>query len=227
MKTALAITLILYSTVGAFAQGTVHFSNNALYLISEEVLLDPQPATASLEYGLFYGIGESTSLTLLTAQFGVNSTTGAGLIASPADSRSALSLVGIPGTTPNETDVWLQMAGWSAIYGTDYVAAHNAFLAFNTSAWWGQSAIANISAGLGATLGPGAQIWTSASNTTGTLIPAFVVYVHTPEPTVLALVALSAAIVMVRTTRLRRQSETKELGIDGRFTCAEAEQGWR
>jgi hypothetical protein len=205
MKKALAITLMLCSTFGAFPQGTVRFSNGALSLISEVELVDPPPVSTTrfLAYGLFYGIGESTSLTLLTSQLGVSSTTGAGLIASPADSVSALNLVGIPGTTPGETDVWLQMAGWSAIYGTDYVAAHNAYLAFNGNNWWGQSAIANITAGLGGTLGPGAPIWASASNTTGTLIPAFLEYGGIPEPAVLALVGLGAAIVMVRTVRRR------------------------
>jgi hypothetical protein len=219
MKTILAATLIACSALAAFGQGTVVFSNGTLYRISTAGGLDytnaapgtlgPAPTSFAFEYGLFYGIGQSTSLTFLTSQFGVSSTTGAGLIASPADSQTRLTLVSIPGTSPGETDVWLQMAAWSASFGTDYIAAHNQFLAFftnfYTSPWWGQSKIANITAGLGGTTGPGAVIWGAGSNTTGTVIPAFLILNFVPEPTVLALVALSAAIVMVRTARLRRQ----------------------
>jgi hypothetical protein len=215
MKKTLAATLIACSALAAFGQGTVVFSNNSLYRISTAFGLDyssnavpgtlaPAPTSVALEYGLFYGIGESTSLTLLTSQFGVSSTTGAGLIASPIDSQTLLNLVSIPGTSPGETDVWLQVAVWSSIYGTNYVAAHNAFLAGNYKFYWGQSAIATITAGLGRTSGPGAVIWTFSTNTTGTLIPAFVLLnYYVPEPTVLALVGLSAAIVMVRTARRR------------------------
>jgi hypothetical protein len=213
MKKTLAATLIACSALVAFGQGTVTFSNNSLYRISTAFGLDyssnavpgtlaPAPTSVALEYGLFYGIGESTSLTLLTSQFGVSSSTGDGLIASPADSQTPLTLVSIPGTSPGETDVWLQMAAWSASFGTDYIAAHNAFLAgitnFYTSTWWGQSKIANITAGLGATTGPGAAIWTFSSNTTGTVIPAFVLVQLIPEPTLLALVALSTTMVMAR-----------------------------
>ena len=209
MKTILAATLIACSALAAFGQGTVIFSNGALYRIStgdpgivSSPPVNPVPTSVTLEYGLFYGIGESTSLTLLTSQFGVSSSTGAGLIASPADSVSPLFLVPIPGTSPNETDVWLQVAAWSAVFGTNYIAAHYFFLAGNISAWWGQSAIANITLGLGATLGPGAAIWTSSTNTSGTAIPAFFVNLPLiPEPGPLALVGLSAAIVMVRTAR--------------------------
>ena len=117
MKTILAATLVACSALVACGQGTVAFSNGTLYRISGGALnysnlppsIEPAPTSLSLEYGLFYGIGESTSLTLLTSQFGVSSTTGNGLIANPADSVSPLTVVGIPGTTPGETDIWLQV----------------------------------------------------------------------------------------------------------------------
>ena len=211
MKKTLAATLIACSALAAFGQGTVSFSNGALYRIStgdpgmvSSPPVNPVPTSVTLEYGLFYGIGESTSLTLLTSQFGVSSSTGAGLIASSADSVSPLFLVPIPGTSPNETDVWLQVAAWSAVFGTNYIAAHYFFLAGNISAWWGQSAIANITLGLGATLGPGAVIWTFSTNTSGTVIPAFVV-VYLPEPAALALVALATAMLVAR-RRFRRRA---------------------
>ena len=122
MKKTLAATLIACSALVACGQGTVAFSNGALTRISSEVPGFGGPVAitnGSYDFGLFYGIGQSTSLTLLTSQFGVSSTTGVGLIASPADSKSALTTVGIPGTTPFETDVWIQMECWSAAYGTD------------------------------------------------------------------------------------------------------------
>ena len=214
MKTTLTTSLLLCSALGAFGQGTVDFSNGFLYRISTAVpgsLLPPTPVPTTpglIEYGLFFGIGQSTSLTLLTSQFGVNSTSVAGLIASPADSRTALTLVPIPGTSPNEKDVWFRMAGWSASFGTDFVAAHNAFLAGNTIAWWGQSAIANITDGLGATIGPGAAIWTFSTNTSGTVMPAFILY-NIPEPAALALFALSVSMVMGR--RCFRASSARTL----------------
>jgi hypothetical protein len=208
MKTILAATLIACSALAAFGQGTVIFSNGTLYRISTggsgivspaNGPPNPVPTAVALEYGLFYGIGESTSLTLLTSQFGVSSSTGAGLIASPADRVSPLNLIQIPGTSPGETDVWLQVAGWSAVFGTNYIAAHYSFLASIYTTYWGQSAIVNITAGLGGTLGPGAVIWTFSTSTSGTAIPAF--FVNTPiipEPGPLALVALSATMVTAR-----------------------------
>jgi hypothetical protein len=213
MKRTLTTSLFLCCALAAFGQGTVTFSNGTLHRLSTARTWDytngvpgvlaPFPTSLSLEFGLFYGIGESTSLTLLTSQFGVSSSTGVGLIASPADSQTPLTLVSIPGTSPGETDVWLQVAGWSAAYGTDYIAARNAFLALNTSAWWGQSAIANITLGLGATLGPGAVIWTFSTNTSRTVIPAVLV-ATVPEPATLALVALATAMLVARQALSRR-----------------------
>jgi hypothetical protein len=100
-------------------------------------------------------------------------------------------------------EVWLQMAAWSAAYGTDYVSAHNAF-ANGILTWWGQSAIANITLGLGPTLGPGAVIWTFSTNTSGTVIPAVLV-ATVPEPATLALVALATAMLVAR-RRFRRRA---------------------
>jgi hypothetical protein len=118
-KTIVAI-LLLGSAVAAFVQGTVQFSNGAFnrvsYLAEAGVTTAPVPTTPGLiSYGLFYGIGESTSLTLLTSQFGANSTVTAGVIASPVDNPTPLYVVAIPGTYGNEADVYLQMAGWSGL----------------------------------------------------------------------------------------------------------------
>jgi hypothetical protein len=213
----------LFLTIGLVAagslaqgQGTVSFSNLSLYRNSTAQTLSfgsptyspsnavpvsgtiaQSPTSLSLEYGLFYGIGQNTSLALLTAQFGVNSSTGNGLIASPADSLTPLNLVGIPGTQPNETDVWLQVRAWSSTFGTDWVLARNSFEQGNKSTFYGDSKIANITLGLGAATGPGAAIWTFSSNTTGTVIPAFVIFNPVPEPTSFALAGLGAATLLI------------------------------
>ena len=192
----------------AFGQGTVQFSNGTLYRLSTAQTPDAGvtttnkaqvPITAGLiEYGLFYGIGESTSLTLLTGQYGVNSTTGLGLIASPTDGHSALTLVGIPGTSGGETDVFAQMVAWAGQYGTDYATAKNHYLAGDTTSFWGQSAIVNLP-GLGATTGPGAIIWQSSTGTNPKLFNAFAILQPTtvPEPATFALAGLGAAALMI------------------------------
>jgi hypothetical protein len=111
MKRTLATILLLCSALAAFGQGTVVFSSGTLYRISTAEgysnavpgTIAQAPWSVALDYGLFYGVGESTSLTLLTSQFGVSSTTGDGLIASPADSQTPLTLVSILGTSPGDT----------------------------------------------------------------------------------------------------------------------------
>jgi hypothetical protein len=218
MKKTLAATLLSCSALVAFGQGTVAFSNPLLCRISTGQSPDlgttaPVPTTPGfLEYGLFYGIGQSTSLTLLTAQFGVNSTSVAGLIASPADSKTPLTVVPIPGTNPNETDVWLQVKAWSAFYGTDWVAARAAWDVYGSGTsgvTYGESRVANITAGLGASVGPGAVIWGAASNTSGTVIPAFVL-VPAPEPAGLALGALGGVLVGGRIWRTKYQRDRRD-----------------
>jgi hypothetical protein len=54
---------------------------------------------------LFYGIGQSTSLTFDTAAYGVNSTSVAGIIANPLNDYGTLSAFPIPGTYYKEADV--------------------------------------------------------------------------------------------------------------------------
>lgn len=204
----------LFLTIGlvsagslAFGQGTVFFSNSSLTRISTASTSDLQtpsspaaqaPSSLGLEYGLFFGLGESTSLALLTSQFAVNSSTGNGLIADPADHVSQLKLVAITGSNGGETDAWLQVKAWSASFGTDWVAAQTSFNSGAATTYYGVSKIANITLGLGATAGPGANIWGAGSSTTGTVIPAFdVLLPNVPEPSSFALAGLGAAAMMI------------------------------
>jgi hypothetical protein len=145
-----------------------------------------------INYGLFYGIGQSTSLTMLAYPIGVNSTVNAGLIASPMDSKSSMTSVPLPGTTPNESDVWLQVKGWDASFGTDWQAARESYF----GAYFGETDVRNIFP-LGPTLGPGALIWQSASGTNAHLLNPFTLYAIIPEPSSAALAGLGAAALMI------------------------------
>jgi len=207
MKRILVPTVLLCSALLALGQGTVQFSNPALYRISTDWVADglgylsaPVPTTPGLiTYGLFYGLGQSTSLTLLTSQMGANSTVTAGVIASSTDSSTFLGTVPIPGTQSNESDVWVQFAGWSAAYGTNYVAAHMAFVSGGTAAYWGTSRIVNVQA-LGPTSGPGVLIWTSSTGTNPQYLQAFTIF-FIPEPSALALAGLAAFVLVARKRR--------------------------
>lgn len=220
----LLITLALVGTVAvAYGQGYVNFQNGTLYKISTAnagtagVQANPasgavMPTTAgSFDFGLFYGIGGTSSMALLDATsgnavfYGVNSTSAAGIIGSSADNKSGFS-VGIPGTTVGETDVWFAYAGWSASYGSGlsgYNAAKAAFQAGSTGVFFGESDMQNskIFANTLA-LGPSASpinIWTYATGTNPKLVQAFILYdnVVIPEPTTLALAGLGAAAMLI------------------------------
>ena len=153
MQKTFVMVLLLCSAVAAFAQGTVYFSNNLFTKVSFAYGIGAVPTTAGLiNYGLFYGIGESTSLTFLTTSLGVNSIVIAGEIASSLDGVSPIHSLAIPGTQPNETDVWVQVAGWTASFGTDWRTAEAAAAAMN--GWFGETGVINVGA-LGPTTGPG------------------------------------------------------------------------
>jgi hypothetical protein len=204
-KLLLTIGLVTAGSM-AFGQGTVQFSNGTLYKLSTAQTTDlatpsgplaVSPITSGMEFALFYGIGESTSLTLLTSQFGVQSTTGAGLIANPTDGKSSMATIPIPGTNPGETDVFVQMVAYSGSYSNNPAEGHAAFLAGNPSAFWGQSRIANIPA-LGPTTGPGVPIWTFSTSTAANAMAAFtILQPNIPEPSSLALVGLGAGALMI------------------------------
>jgi hypothetical protein len=135
-----------------------------------------------VNYGLFYGIGatQPATLTFLGVK-GVNSTSVTGVIASPIGGVSPITSLQIPGTFPGETDVWVQIAGWSASYGTDWAAAQ-ANRQTDPSDFFGTSPIINVAptaGGLGPATGPGAIIWqTDPTKIAG----GFTLFIHVPEP---------------------------------------------
>ena len=208
MRKIFVTTLLLGSAVSVFAQGTVYFSNNAFEKISFGNLGSPAstwtvvPATAGLiNFGLFYGTGAIQPATLsFLGVSGYNSATSAGLIVNVAG--NSITALPIPGTFPGETDIWVQIAGWTASFGTNWVAAKAAGQT-TLGDYWGQSAVVNAAAtagGLGPTTGPGAIIWQTATGTDPTEIAGgFVLFTPFlgPEPSTMALFALGVAAVLI------------------------------
>jgi hypothetical protein len=206
MRKTFVTMLIMGSVVAAFAQGTVYFSNGAFQKISSGSYGSPQswtvvPTTPGLiNYGLFYGIGASqpTTLTFLSSIVGVNSTSVAGVIGSPIAGTPPITILGIPGTFPGETDTWIRIAGWSASFGTDWAAAQAASWT-TVGDYFGQTGIINVAptaGGLGSPVGPGAIIWQTATGTDPHKFAGGFTLFTVPEPSTLALFSLGVTAVL-------------------------------
>jgi hypothetical protein len=200
MKKLLVTTAATLMTVAVFAQGTVYFSNGAFNKISSGASGSASstwtlmPATAgALDFGLFYGTGTTQPATLSFAGVsGYNSTANAGVIANATG--GAITALPIPGTTPGETDVWIQIAGWSATFGTNWAGAK---ASTTQGDYWGQSAVVNVGS-LGPTTGPGAAIWQTATGTDPAKIAGgFAVFTNVPEPTTITLAGLGVAAMLI------------------------------
>jgi len=207
MKKLLITTAATLVTVGVFAQGTVWFSNNGFQKISSGVTGSAAstwtvvPATANLlNFGLFYGTGATQpgSLTFLGSVSGVNSASSAGLIVNT--SGTAVNALQVPGTTPGQANVWVQLAGWTSSFGTDWAAAQAAAAAGGNN-YFGTSRIVNVAPaanGLGPATGPGAIIWQTAAGTDPTKIAGgFAVFTNVPEPSTMALAGLGMAAMLI------------------------------
>jgi hypothetical protein len=209
MRKIFVTLLLLGSAFAAFAQGTVFFSNNAFDKISSGFYGSGPyggvvPATPGLfNFGLFYGTGatQPATLTFLGSVSGVNSATSAGLIVNQAG--NPVTALQIPGTTPGETDVWVQIAGWSASYGTDWAAARIDSRTRPGAAYFGQTTIINVApnaGGLGPATGLGAFIWQFPTGTDPYRFPlgGFVLYtVLSPEPSTTALLSLGITAALI------------------------------
>jgi len=191
MKKLLITGALLGAVTAALAQGTVQFSNNALARLSVTSggTSAQIPLTASYNFGLFFGIGQSTSLQFLSTQLGVNSSSSLGIIANPADRKSSMTAIQLPGTVAGQTDVWIQIRGWESSYGSDWAAAKL------EGSVYGESLIRNVGA-LGPSTGPGLNIWQSAAGTSQSAINAFALTV-VPEPTTMALAGLGIASLLI------------------------------
>jgi len=197
----IAATLV---TIGVFAQGTITFNNGSFNKISTGIQGSASstwtvaPTTLqTFRYGLFYGIGQSTSLTWLTESYGVNSTSVAGIIANPVNNSGTLTGFQIPGTSPNETDVWIQIVGYNSSFGTDWAAAKAAANDNSGTKFFGQTTVVNALA-LGPATGPGATVWQLATGTNPRQFAGgFAMFTTIPEPTSMALVGMGAAALLI------------------------------
>jgi hypothetical protein len=131
-----------------------------------------------LNFGVFVNGSQVPVPTL-----GVNSTTTAGIIV-------AASVYGIPGTDPGQV-VGLQIRGWSASFGTDWLAASR-----SDHALYGETDVRQVT--LGATAGPGAVIWQTASGTNPNRFnPLALLVPLVPEPSTIALGVLGLGSLLL------------------------------
>jgi len=203
-KLLLIIGLVAASTL-AYSQGTIGFSNNAGSRISTGIAGNPSASWVALpmtvgayNFGVFYGIGQSTSLTFL-ATAGVNSTSSAGVIANSSDNKSPIGTLGLPGTSAGETDVWLKIAGWTASFGTDWSAAKTASVSGSGNAYFGETIVINTLA-LGPSAGPGNALWLTATGTDPAKFHggfALLTTAAIPEPSTMALAGMGIASLLI------------------------------
>lgn len=206
-KLLLTIGLVAATGSLAFAQGTIGFNNNAGSRISTGVagsaastwvaLPIGAGAVSNFVFGVFYGMGQSTSLSFL-ATAGVNSTSGAGVIANFSDNKTAINVLALPGTTPGEADVWLKIAGWSSAFGpSGWENAKNASLLGDGKAFYGETIVINCLP-LGPTAGPGNSLWLTATGTDPQKFHGgFGLLTTVPEPSMMALAGLGIASMLI------------------------------
>jgi len=201
----LILTLTLVAAVAsAYGQGSVAFSNGTLSKLStQQAGTSATPAQIPLsgqpfKFGLWYGVGSAAAVNTSTAPWimGMNSTTGTGLIASSADSKTALSNVSLgTDTSVNEPDIWAAVIAWSAQY-TDWQSAKAAFDANTVGVGFYQWTALNVN-GLGNPAISGAAIWEGATGTNPKLFNAAAIPVIVPEPTTIGLASLGAAALLI------------------------------
>jgi hypothetical protein len=200
MQKTFTTILLLGSAVAAFAQGTINFQNSFLTPISLGIVnwdgsYGPSAAVPTIPYLVVYGVFYGTSagsLTLASPLF-PNSTGAAGVIAAPTTAFA------IPASIPGDTQWFVQVRGWSAAYGTDWVDAQDDWSTYrNPGVVWGESAIASGFA-LGPSAGPGYAIWQAAGGTNPAKIAPFTLYEHAlvPEPSTMALFGLGIAAALI------------------------------
>ena len=148
-----ALILAMTSCAAAtHAAGTITFGNSGLtkmQLYQAGGTTVPVPTYAQIVYGVFWGTNRD-ELTLVLP-LGANSTAFAGGIAAPTSSAYA-----IPGTEGGQT-VFMQIKGWPASFGTNWMAAQ--------SSWNGYGETRVLQITLRGEAGPGTVIWQSAVGT--------------------------------------------------------------
>ena len=204
------LTLTLAATIAsAYGQGSVAFSNGALYRHSiwqsgfpDAEAQVPVPTTPGLlKYGLWYGVGSAAAVDTSAAPWviGVNSTVYPGAIVSAVDGTTFLNNVSLgPETSVNESDIWMQIIGWSAQY-PDWQSARAAWLDRTPDVLFATTEVMNILP-LGNPLITGSSIW---QGTTTSYPKRFypLEFVPVPEPTTMVLAGLGAVALLVARRR--------------------------
>ena len=101
----------------------------------------------------------------------------------------------VPGSTVGQLDAWISIAGWSASYGSDWVAAKAG--AASGSGYFGQTIAINVGA-LGPTTGPGIAFWSTAAQTSPNLQHGGIaLFSAVPEPGTMTLAGLGLASLLI------------------------------
>lgn len=146
MKRFLLTLMLASHGLMAHAAGTIAFGSLAQmqWYPGTGGTTVPVPTTAQIVYGVFWG----TNREALTLVFPLGSSSG-GLIVAPV-------IYQIPGTEEGQK-VYLQVKGWSADYGTNWVQAKHDFANF------AETDIRQVT--LAPEVGPGTFIWQGTSGT--------------------------------------------------------------
>lgn len=141
LRLALLTLVLLALATSTRARGTIGFPNGPLTRYTWNVGSFPVPVV----FGVFWGTNANELNMVLP--LGTGSVSQTGLILAP-------SVYPIPGTEPGQA-VYLQIKGWAASYGTNWMEARLNFASY------GQTDVRQVT--LGQTAGPGTVIWQSSS----------------------------------------------------------------
>lgn len=142
LRFALLTLLLFVSATSTRAQGIIAFGNGSLTRYTWNAGSSAVPVV----FGVFWGTN-ANDLTLVLP-LGTGAVSPTGIIVAP-------SIYAIPGTEAGQT-VYLQIRGWAASYGTNWMEARLNFASY------GQTDVRQVT--LGQTAGPGTVIWQSSSS---------------------------------------------------------------
>jgi hypothetical protein len=196
MKKILLTLALVVSAAVSYGQGTIQLANSVstpfqLIYDDNSVATGNVPANHPLNFGVFFGTSSSTISTTAVTPLATMSAT-AGVITGGTAYQ-------LPGTSPNQTGIFMQIRGWSSSFGSDWAAAKVAFDSkLVEGVMYGETVIRGIGA-LGASTGPGAVIWTTSTTSTTRFLPMQVHVAAVPEPSTIALGVLGmAGLVFIR-----------------------------
>jgi hypothetical protein len=183
MKKAFLTIALFAATVVAYGQGTIKASNTTLTRTQVETgpstgAFVNTPTTAGLiNYGYFVG-DTAASVALYGTVYG-NSTVTAGIILAP-------DLLAIAGKDQGST-IWLQVRGWSASFGNDWLTASQ-----TAGAYYGATATKSFV--LAPAVGPGTVIWHGSN---ASQLQPLKMNIVVPEPSTAAIAGIGLASLLI------------------------------